>query len=47
VGSDYHPIDITLPFTLIRHSSTLDPAFTFKKAHWDEFQKFITDHTHS
>jgi len=38
------PIDINLQLAPIRHSNTRAPAFNYKKAHWDEFEKFISKH---
>jgi len=44
LGSDHLPIDINLQLALIRHTNTRAPAFNFKKAHWDEFEKLISEH---
>jgi len=44
LSSDHLPIDINLQLAPIRHTNTTVPAFNFKKAYWDEFEKFIIDH---
>jgi len=44
LGSDHLPIDINLQLAPICHTNTRAPAFNFKKAHSDEFKKFITEH---
>jgi len=44
VGSDHLLIDINLQLAPFRHTNTRGPAFNFKKAHWNEFEKFIIDH---
>jgi len=37
-----HLIDINLQLAPIRQTNTRAPAFNLKKAHWDEFEKFIS-----
>jgi len=34
----------SISLTSICHSNIRTPAFNFKKAHWDKFQKIITEH---
>jgi len=42
LGSDHLLIDISLQLAPICHTNTRAPAFNFKKAHWEEFEKFIS-----